>query len=149
MKQNEAEAAAGVSFDGSGDGFWYSTKLPDGYPHDYVGLGSSTGTVICVGASILQATVVGRQTISTPEGFRLGDSVQRLLAVYGSRAHYVPAPSSGMTTEAGYVVAESGGTLAFVVDGANRRVIAIAGGAAGVVPPRGGGAGIDPNSCPG
>jgi hypothetical protein len=44
-----------------------------------------------------------------------------------------------MTTNAGYVVAETDGTLVFVVDNAHQRVVEIAGGAPG----------IGPNSCTG
>jgi hypothetical protein len=135
----EAQNAAGLTFDGHGDGFMYPRTLPAGYPHDYVGLGGPHDTVICVGAGKNGATTNGPQTISTPEGFELGDTVQHLLAVYGSRAHFVAAPASGMTTNAGYVVAETDGTLVFVVDNAHQRVVEIAGGAPG----------IGPNSCTG
>jgi len=139
MTIGEAQTAAGVSFDGSGDGFMYPRALPAGYPHDYVGLGAPHDTVICVGAGKNGATTNGPQRISTTEGFQLGDTVDHLLAVYGSRARFVAAPASGMTTNAGYVVAETDGTLVFVVDKAHQRVVEIAGGAAG----------IGPNSCTG
>lgn len=139
MTRSEAQAAAGVSFDGSGDGFVYSTRRPAGFPHDYVGLGAPNDTVVCVGASIFDRSTALQQAISTPEGFRLGDTVERLLGVYGTRAHFVPAPATGMTTNAGYVVAESGGKLAFVVDLARKRIVEIAGG----------GPGVGPNSCTG
>lgn len=116
VTQREAQTASGFSFNAGGDGFVYPTKLPAGFPHDYVGMTGPYGneTVGCVGASLRDRTKPS-QTISTPEGFRLGDTVQQLKAIYGRRARYVPAPSSGMTTNAGYVVAEPGGYLAFVV----------------------------------
>jgi hypothetical protein len=117
MNRNEAQVAAGYAFDTGGDGFVYPTTLPAGFPHDYVGVTGLSGheSVVCVGASLRNGSKPSSQTISTPEGFRLGDTVQRLKAIYGSRARYVPAPSSGMTTNAGYVVDEAGGHLAFVV----------------------------------
>jgi len=139
MTIEEAQTAAGLFFDGRGDGFWYSTQRPAGYPHDFVGQGGPSGAVVCVGAELFDASPRLLQTVSTPEGIRLGDTVQRLLSVYGSRARYVSAPASGMTTNAGYVVTESDGNLVFVVDRANRRIVEIAGGAAD----------LGPNTCTG
>jgi hypothetical protein len=139
MSQTEAQTAAGITFDGSGDGFVYPTKLPTGFPHDYVGLRISSVIVTCVGAEIFPTTSPTAQTVTTPEGFRLGDSVAHLLAVYGSRARYVAAPASGMTTNAGYVVKESVGNLVFVVGGSPQRIVEIAGGSAT----------LGPNSCTG
>jgi hypothetical protein len=117
MTQGEARTAAAFSFDAGGDGFVYPTTLPAGFPHDYVGMAGSYGKerVVCVGASLWSGSKPSSQTISTPEGLHLGDTVQRLQAIYGTRARYVPAPSSGMTTNAGYVVADPGGYLVFVV----------------------------------
>ena len=101
----------------------------------------SAGPTKRCGASApsLATSSTSEQTVSTPEGFQLGDTVQRLLAVYGSRAHYVAAPPSGMTTNAGYVVDETDGNLAFAVDPATQRIFEIAGG----------GTDIGPNSCTG
>lgn len=139
MTKSEAQTASGVAFGGTGDGFVYPTKLPAGYPHDYVGLAAPNDTVVCVGASIFDQSTPPRPQTSTPEGVRLGDSVQQLIAVYGTRAHFVPAPKTGMTTNAGYVVAESGGNLVFVVNPAQTKIVGIAGG----------GSDLGPNSCTG
>lgn len=117
MTRDEAQAAAGYSFDAAGDGFLYRSTPPAGFPHDYVGMTGPSGneTVVCVGASLRGGSKPLSQAISTAEGVHLGDTVQKLEAIYGSRARYVPPPASGMTTNAGYVVAEAGGSLAFVV----------------------------------
>lgn len=132
MTLAEAQAAAGAAFDAAGDGYSYPSTLPAGYPHLYVG----RDPVDCVGAEGASTA----QAVATPEGFRLGDSVRALLAVYGSRARYVPAPTGGgMTDYAEYIVAEAGGNLVFMVDPAGQRVTGIAGG----------GSGLDPNSCTG
>jgi hypothetical protein len=131
-------AAGGLLFDGLGDGFAYPTKgLPADYPHDFVGLSGPHDSVGCVGAETVDASTRPTQTISTPEGFELGGTVQHLLAVYGTRARYVAAPVQGMTTNAGYVVAEPGGKLAFAVRGSLVFEIAA------------GGSSIGPNSCTG
>ena len=127
-----AQAAAGPNFDTSGDGFAYPTTLPAGYPHDFVLALGSNGVVRCVGAEIWPGWTSKSQSVTTPEGVRLGDSVQHLLAAYGSRARYEPAPRYGISTNAGYVVAESGGSLAFVVRGGV--VAEIAGGVPAIGP---------------
>lgn len=123
MTLAQAEAAAGLNFDGMGDGMAYPTALPD---HLYVGL-LSDGTVGCVGAGEAQPAG-SRQTVSTPEGFQLGDTVQALLSIYGSRAQSVPAPTSGLSSAAGYIVADNGGNLLFFVDPTDATVTQIAGG---------------------
>ena len=133
MSLSQAQQSAGVNFDGAGDGFSYPTTLPAGYPHLYVG----GQTVDCVGAGSIDPTPT--QTVSTPEGFVLGGSVQSLLSIYGSRAAYEPAPTSGgMTDNAGYVVAENSGDLVFVVGLNGTTISEIAGGQS-----------IGPNSCTG
>ena len=136
MTKTDAENAAGKLFDGLGDGYEYPTTLPAGFPHDYVGVSGSTGPEIvrCVGASDSSTPT---QQVSTPEGFALGDSVQKLQAIYGSRLRYVAAPPQGMTTNAGYVVDEPGGALAFAVYQGRVHLIA------------GGDRTTDPNSCTG
>jgi hypothetical protein len=160
MTRSELQHAVRFSFDAGGDGSAYPTTLPDGFPHDYVGLTgpSFKEKVVCVGASLTPRAGVSSQTISTPEGFRLGDSVRRLLAVYGSRARYVPAPSSGMTTHAGYVVAERGGYLAFIVGTSPTNWLAPADRTSGIIVEIAGsitpdplriGRPFGPNSCPG
>lgn len=140
MSAAQAQAAAGVGFDESGDGFVYPSTLPAGYPHDYVGvIGSTTDyTVHCVGTGVAALDAPPSQRVTTPEGFQLGDTKAALIATYGTAARYVPAPPTGMTTNAGYVVTKRDGVLAFVL-GPNDRIVSIAAG----------GAGTDPNTCTG
>ena len=124
MSLDQAQQAAGITFDGAGDGFSYPTTLPTGYPYIYVG---GTPTVSCVGAS--EATG-GPQVVSTPEGVVLGGSVQSLLSIYGSKATYTPAPppGNGRSDWAGYVVSESSGNLVFVIGSDGSTIDEIAGG---------------------
>jgi hypothetical protein len=130
----EAQQAAGITFDGSGDGFYYPTGLPTGYPHLFVG----GETVDCVGAESGSSSEPTQQVV-TPEGFSLGGTVQSLLAIYGSGAVYEPAPSvGGMTDNAGYVVSEGSGDLVFVVGASGSTISEIAGGTD-----------IGPNDCTG
>jgi hypothetical protein len=138
MTLAQAEHAAGHTFDGMGDGFAYSNEMPSGYPHDYVGLvGLDADPVVsCVGAEASTSS----QVVVTPEGFRLGQSVLQLKAVYGSRAVFVPPPANpGMTDFQGFVVDEHAGALVFVTDQAGEYVVGIMGGPVG----------INPNSCTG
>ena len=138
MTGDQAQGAAGETFDGAGDGFTYPIR--PGYPHLYVGgapgeyARGAGSPVRCVGAS----DPAGRQDIVTADGFHLGGSVAQLLAIYGSRARYMPAPAGGgMTDYAGYVVTEPAGDLAFVVySGAVREI------AGGPTP-------LSPNGCTG
>jgi hypothetical protein len=136
MTHAQAQQAAGLRFDGSGDGFAYPTTLPQGFPHDFVG-GTGInpdGVVQCVGAFGPPTA----KTVSTPQGLQLGDPVSRVLAVYGAQARYVPAPTSGgMTDYSGYVVSVAGGNLAFVIS--EQKVPEIEGGN-GI---------LGPNSCTG
>lgn len=84
-------------------------------------------------------TASARVAITTPEGFRLGGTVQQLLAIYGGRAKYSPAPSGGIAARDGYVVEESRGNLAFDVDDATNTIFGI----------KGGGPDLTPSSCAG
>jgi len=136
MTLAQAQAAAGYTFDGSGDGAFYSTHVPTGYPHIYVNVDPGANfvpgsNVACVGVELGTADP-HVQTIVTPEGVRLGDSVQHLLAVYGSQARFVPNPGSGIAPAAGYVVTQGNEALVFVVY--NNRVVAIMGGSARLTP---------------
>ena len=126
----QAEAAAGVAFDGMADGAAYPTTLPAGYPHLFVDE-LPNGTVSCVGAEI-GAAQHSPQTVATPDGLRLGDTVHQLVAIYGSRARYVPKPSGGISPHAGYVVTEPDGNLAISVFGST--VVGIKGGAHDLTP---------------
>lgn len=137
MTLAQAQTATGLAFDGSGDGAYYPTTLPAGYPHLFVGE-VANGVAGCVGAEIGDAAV-NPQEVLTPEGFRLGDTVERLKSVYGSGARYVPAPSGGISPRAGYVVTEPDGNLAFYVDSTNTRIFGI----------KGGGRDLTPSACNG
>ncbi len=136
MTLTQAQSAAGVTFDGFGDGFAYPTSLPTGFPHDFVGgTGNNpAGVVHCVGTS---GSPTG-QTVSTPQGLHLGDPASQVSAIYGAQARLVPAPTTGgMTDYSGYVVSTPTGNLAFVVT--NQRVSEI----------EGGDSSLGPNSCTG
>jgi len=137
MTNAQAEAAAGQIFNGSGDGYEYPTALPAGSAHDFVGIGPGE-KVTCVGAADWSsATKQGlTQHVVTPEGVKLDDTVRHLLAVYPN-ATYIPAPPAGMTTDAGYVVRQPTGDLAFSVFQGQVRKIS------------GGPHGQTPNSCTG
>jgi hypothetical protein len=134
MTLSAAEDAAGIPFDGSGDGFSYPTTLPTGFPHLYVGLGAN-GLVDCVGAEEQSSSV----NVVTPQGFSLGGTTSQLKAVYGAQLQYVPAPTTGgMTDDAGYVVTQSSGNIVFTPDSTNTLITGIAAGP-----------NLEPNSCTG
>ncbi len=137
MTLPEAETAAGVPFDGAADGAFYPTSLPTGFPHLFVNEDPSN-LVSCFGAEIGDPTalpiVSAPQTVSTPEGFHLGDTVAQLLAIYGTRAHFLQAPAGGISPRAGYVVAEPDGNLAFYVDNSSTRILGIKGGDSALTP---------------
>jgi hypothetical protein len=121
MNLDQALAAAGPNSAGTGNEVSSPTTTPD-YLYALTGQ-----TVSCVGTSLGQSS--GTQTVSTPEGFHLGDSVQTLLSIYGSRAKYIPFPSGyGIDPSAGYIVAETGGNLFFFIDQQNASVNHIIGG---------------------
>jgi hypothetical protein len=132
MTLPEAQIAAGLTFDGTGDGAFFPTTLPAGFPHLFVNA-AVDDHVSCVGVESGNVTTFP-QTVVTSEGFRLGDTVSQLLAVYGSRATYLPAPPSGIAPSPGYVVTEADGNLAFSVDITQTRIVAIKGGGADVTP---------------
>jgi pimeloyl-ACP methyl ester carboxylesterase len=130
MSQAQAEAAAGFSFGVGGDGYVYPDVGPTGGAHLYVAAGPGF-PVRCVGAE----DGVGVQTVTTPEGVKIGDPASKVTAVYGARATYVPAPSDGgMSPHDGYVVREGDGALAFMLDDQTNTVAGIAGGPSGLTP---------------
>ncbi len=123
----QAQFAAGIAFDGQADGAFYPTKLPSGFPHLFVHLSPGVdGKIICVGAEI-DPGGTNPQTVETPEGFRLGGTVEQLQAIYGSRLLYRPAPTGGISPHAGYVVQEPTGDLAFLLDNTRARIVGIKG----------------------
>src|SRR5262249_48272739 len=111
MTLDQSQTAAGIVFNMEGDGVHYSTHLPNGYADLFVDLGDS-GRTFCVGSVTPER---GRtvDSITTPEGFRLGDTVAHLKSVYGNRLTHVPEPAHGIEPRDGYVVKEGSGYLAF------------------------------------
>ena len=139
MSLADAQAAAGLPFDGAADGAFYPTTLPTGFPHLFVNE-DANNLVSCVGAEVTQDPPPNRfQFVSTREGFLLGETVQQLLTIYGHRARFVPAPSGGISPRAGYIVREAGGNLAFYLNSTQTRIYGI----------KGGGADLTPSSCNG
>jgi hypothetical protein len=63
---DQAQIAAGLTFDGEGDGAVYPRTLPVGYPHLYVGEGPKS-TVACVGAEIGYADKTPQTVVTRPE----------------------------------------------------------------------------------
>ena len=137
MTLDQAQVAAGLTFDGAADGAFYPTTLPAGFPSLFVNEGPDA-KVVCVGAETSDPAS-NPQDVSTPEGFRLGETVQQLQAIYGSRLRYLPAPHGGISPRAGYVVVETDGNLAFDVDPGNGTIYGI----------KGGGSDLTPSSCNG
>lgn len=134
MTVHQAEIASGFLFDDGGDGFEYPTTLPTGFPHLYAGFGPN-GQAVCIGA----AGSGEHQTVTTPNGFRLGGSLKSLKAIYGTQLHFVPAPpTGGLTDDSGYVVHTSAGNLVFLTDSTGSTIDQIIGG------PR-----VGPNGCNG
>ena len=134
MTFDQAQNAAGYRFDGQGDGFSYPTTLPNGFSHLYAEVNPGQ-PVACVGVSGASTA----QTVTTPGGFVLGQSVTQLKSVYGAQLHFVPAPTTGgMTDYAGYVVTAPTGNLVFMTDPTGASILGIAGGP-----------NIGPNSCTG
>ncbi len=138
MSLPQAEFVAGLTFGNFGDGF--ASASPKGNPTLVVGGGvgtpTSPGTVKCLAAS-LDTSRAAVQVVQTAEGVHLGDAASQVVAVYGSAAHFVAAPTSGVHRVPGYLVAQSTGSLAFVTN--NGIVTEI----------EGGDASLQPSSCTG
>ena len=126
MTTGQASAAAGEKLVPVGDGVLY----PGGITTSglSVAANSSNQTVSCVSAADRPRT----PAVVTPQGFRLGETLAQLKAVYGDRLRYVPAPASGVTPLPGYVVAFSDGNLVFWVR--NGKVVDRIAGGPGVLP---------------
>jgi preprotein translocase subunit SecG len=105
MSLTEASAAAGVTIKPVGDGVNSGRGQSNG-PELYM-------QIDCVGVS--GGTRTYSQVVETPQGVRLGDSADRITAMYGDRAQYVPQPQGGRTPAEGYVVSFDDGKLAFAV----------------------------------
>jgi hypothetical protein len=126
MSLTQAQAAAGETFNASGDGFAYEEPTPPYFADLWVGI--DPDGVRCVGAAEPARGLSFYQSVVTPEGFALDGTVQQLLAVYGSRAKYVPNPGSGLDPVAGYVVDEGTGRLVFWLTPDGHSVIGMAAG---------------------
>jgi hypothetical protein len=113
MTFDEAQQASGVTFDGRGDGAAYSNEMPAGDAHPFINA-QGQGPVNCIGAG---GGAGLKQSVVTPEGFRLGDSLAKLKSVYGARLVYLPGPTAhDIYSHDGYVVAVPGGRLGFLAD---------------------------------
>lgn len=131
MTLTQASAKAGESLETVGDGVSTSVPVPTNAPYLYIHAAAGY-PVSCVGAEINGDSTI--QIVETPEGFRLGDSVAHLRAVYGTSARYEPASLGGIDPQAGYVVFERGGDLVFKTDASNTKIVGIAGGPTGLTP---------------
>jgi hypothetical protein len=129
----QAQDASGFHFDTDGDGYAYPTTLGFGYPHLYVGLLEGPD-VTCVGV----AGPSSSQSVVTSAGFRMGQSVTHLRAVYGHRLRYLPPPKGVLTATPGYVVTDGAGVIAFILNGPKTVVTGMTAGP-----------GVDPSSCDG
>lgn len=136
MTLTQAETAAGLPFPGFGDGAYYPTFTSPDAPHLYLVPHGEAPFPACIGA---QGDGKGTPTVSTAEGFRLGDTVTRLKEIYGDQLSYARAPTSGMSPKAGYVLTEPTGTLIFAVDATATKITEIA---ASLDP-------LTPSGCPG
>lgn len=129
MTPSQASEAAGVELLPIGDGeFSPATPPPSGYAQMWVDSGTKGHSVACVVANGTPTA----QEVETPEGFPLGGTVAQLKKVYGAKAVFAPAPTSGISPASGYIVKEDGGILAFVVR--NDQVTQIIGGPNGTTP---------------
>jgi hypothetical protein len=124
-----AEGAAGIIIENTGEDI-FSPEPGIGRPGLYLNLNSSN-RVNCVGAQLTD-----RRTVSTMEGFRLGESILQLKRLYGQGLRFVQSATGGfMGNLSGYVLSESSGNLVFLV----RK--------SGQVYDVEGGLGIGPDSC--
>ena len=111
MTLAEASQAAGEPIIEVGDGAAYATGDNGEYFKGpaFVNVGDPSGTARCVGAS---GTDSGTDH-SDRRRLKLGDSVDQLKKIYGSRLIYMPDPQHGMAPKVSYVVEEADGYLAF------------------------------------
>jgi hypothetical protein len=123
MTLAQAENAAGLDFPGSGNGAHYPTLTSPHAPHLYIRPTGDTNFPPCLGA---QGDGKGTPTVSTAEGFRLGDPVRRLKGIYGSALTYTPRPDAGLSPRAGYTLKEPAGSIIFVIDPATDTITEIA-----------------------
>jgi len=133
MTVAQASTAAGEPLIEVGDGVWKNVRVV-GQTYEPVGdpglsaLFGSSPTTTC-----LEATAAANgPDVYTAEGVHFGTSKDTLTATYGDRLEYVPAPATGIKPSAGYLLRESAGDLAFVLD-ADEHIISISAGP-GVLP---------------
>jgi ABC-type transport system substrate-binding protein len=119
MTLAQASQAAGEEIIEVGDGAAYAKGGSYYVGPAFVDLDQSK-TVSCVGAGSDDS-----KSIVTTDGFKLGDSVDRLKQIYGSRLIYMPDPGHGISPKASYVVEETNGYLAFWLnqDGAVHAIV--------------------------
>lgn len=138
MTLSQAEDAAGLQFNGAGDGAYYPILTSPDAPHLYIRPNGGANFPACVGA---EGDGKGTPTVATAEGFQLGGTVTELEAIYGRRLTYAPMPTGGgISPRAGYVLNEPSGTLTFAIDPTSDQTINKI---AGSTQP------LTPSSCPG
>ena len=117
MTVGQAELAAGVGLVEVGNGVWSNQRVVAG---QYVAEGDAGLSLVFgkAGVSCLDAAGAPTTDVATPEGVHLGDTVKRLLHVYGSSLTYVPASQQGINPAAAYVLHGSAGNLVFWFDSA-------------------------------
>lgn len=121
MTYQQAVDSSGAQFAGGGDGMTPASGPADGAQLFVGGLSvfgaSPFGRLTCITAQTAPGMT---QSITTAEGFRLGDSVAALKAIYGGRLSFVPLPAGGgYNPHAGYILHGAGGNYVFVIDGAS------------------------------
>lgn len=114
MSQAQAQAASGEPLSIYGDGFWGPASQETGRPPGSTGLGGVLGSREFVDCLVATGNSSDVPRVSTTAGVRLGDTIRKLLRIYGSSAHYYPAsPHGGISPAPGYVVNTSAGDLSF------------------------------------
>lgn len=120
----QAERAAGEALQQVGDGMVYPASPP---AHVETLFGGMSGTrFVCVAAGTAQGS---QQTVVTPQGYQLGDSLGRLRQVYGNSLIPYHTPP-GLADFAGFLVHANGGTFVFRLDSSGQHIIAIEAGPA-------------------
>lgn len=129
MTVAQANRSAGVTFKVQGDGI-YTSSSSGGTSSLAVGSVAVSGTtVVCFGAGASTST----QTVTTPQGFVVGETVTQLRDIYGSALVSYHTPP-GIANFSGYLVHGFGGTFVFVLNSAGTSIDTVYAGAANVNP---------------